>query len=206
MDQLLEAFLLHEGWIGSVKWSDVETPVWVAPDDWLKQGILTSPKEAARTRRKPTVPTGDNYKSQFNMVTSPGKGNSKDFFWLTQLLGIGDHELGLHWVRNGVGARPWRKAVGQQSKIIARLRAHGFEYLEDDGSFFLPVRVDQSTLAHAVSDESPKLALAPLSDALQACVKAKPDLDALLDVTDPGRLAATIPVAMPNLLPPEEVA
>ncbi len=77
----------------------------------------------------------------------------------------------------------WRNAVRQQQAIIAKLRTHGFAFQEREGSFFLPVRVDQSVLAQAVAEESPELALTPFTDALQVCLDAKPVFDALLAAT-----------------------
>ena len=165
LDQILETFLCKGEWSGLANWSD--EGIWLASKDWRKQGDHI----------------GDDYQCQFCLEASLGKGDEKDEFWLTQLLGIGDRTLGLRWTRNDVAKRAWRRVVGQQQQIIAKLRARGFDYQEAEGSFFLPVRVDQSALTQAVGDESPELALAPFSDALQACINAKSDFDALLQAT-----------------------
>jgi hypothetical protein len=167
LDQILETFLHKEGWAGKAEFAK-EDEIWLASEEWRKQGDHT----------------GDDYKCQFTVEVSLGKGEEKDEFWLTQLLGIGDRTLGLRWTRNDVGRRQWRKVVGQQQEIVARLRALGFDYQEAEGSFFLPVRVDQSALAQAVGDESPELALAPFTNALQVCINAKADFDALLAATE----------------------
>jgi hypothetical protein len=165
LNRILETFLHKGEWVGLADWPD--EGIWLASEDW----------------RKPGDHTGDDYLCQFCLEVSLGRGDEKDKFWLTQLLGIGDRTLGLRWTRNDVGKRAWRRVVGQQQQIIAKLRARGFDYQEAEGSFFLPVRVDQSALTQAVGDESPELALAPFTDALQACTNAKPDFDALLKAT-----------------------
>lgn len=165
MDQIVEKFLRDREWAGLADWS--EKGIWLASEDWRKQGDHT----------------GDDYQCQFVLDESLGQGEAKDTFWLTQLLSIGDRALGLRWSRNDVKRNQWRNLVGQQQAIIAKLRALGFDYEEREGSFFLPVRVDQSALAQAAGDESLDLALTPLSDGLQVCINAKPDFDALLAAT-----------------------
>ena len=165
LDQLAVTFLRNKGWAGVGKW--VNEAIWLAPEDWRKQGDHT----------------GDDYLCHFNLEESRGKGDAKDTFWLTQLLGIGDRTLGLRWVRNDVGKRRWRNMVCQQQAIIATLRARGFIYEESEGLFFLPVRINQSELAQAVGDESPELALAPFTETLEVCFNAKFDFDALLAAT-----------------------
>jgi hypothetical protein len=165
IDQIVETFLREGEWAGLADW--LVKGIWLASEDWRKQGDHT----------------GDDYQCQFTLETNLGQGEAKDSFWLTQLLGVGDRTLGLRWTRNDVRIRQWRTVVGQQQTIIARLRASGFDYQEREGSFFLPVRVDQSALAQAAGDESLEFALSPFSDALQDCINAKPDFDALLAAT-----------------------
>jgi hypothetical protein len=165
MDQILETLLGKGGWAGMAKYFD--KGFWLASDEWRKQGDHT----------------GDDYQCQFTLEVSLGRGVEKDIFWLTQLLGIGDRTLGMRWTRNDVGKVKWRKEVGKQQEIIAKLRSRGFDYQETEGSFFLQVLIAQSALAQAVGEESPELALAPFADALQTCIDAKPDFDALLAAT-----------------------
>ena len=165
LDELAKTFLRNKAWAGLADWND--DAIWLAPNDWRKQGDHT----------------GDDFLCQFNLAESRGRGDAKDIFWLTQLLGIGDRILVLRWERNDVARRRWKNMVGQQQTIIGNLRARNFVYEESEGSFYLPVRIDQSELAQAVGNESPELALAPFMEALEACFEAKSDFDNLLAAT-----------------------
>jgi hypothetical protein len=165
LGKLLEVFIREAKWAGEP--NNVKS-TWMAPEDW----------------RKRVDHVGNDFECHFVIDLRSKTGAEYDRFWLTQLLGIGFQNLGLRWKRNDVmNKKRWKIAVGQQQDIIARLQARRFEYEQADASFFLPVRVDQGALAQAVADESPELALAPYNDALQTCVDAKPDFDALLAAT-----------------------
>jgi hypothetical protein len=168
LDELADAFMRKSGWAGKADWSN--EGLWLAPEDWRKQGI---------SKRKAD---SDDFIAYFGFANR-GEEEPKEVYWLTQILGIGDRDLGLRWCRNDVKTKQWRKAVGQQTSVIEPLRARGFEYQESEGSFFLPIHVDQAALAQAVGDESPELALAPFTNVLQSCADAKPDFDALLAAT-----------------------
>jgi hypothetical protein len=174
MDEILKTFVSKVEWAGA---ADSRKNVgWLAPRDWRKPGGLT----------------GDDFESRFLIDVGSAKAGGVDRFWLTQLLGIGYQNVGLRWVKSDVkNKRQWKLILGQQTAIIAGLRARGFEYDAVDGSFFLPVRIDQGTLAQAVADESPAVALNPFEIALQVCVDSKADFDALREATrDAGGPAA----------------
>jgi len=176
LNKHLEALIQRTDWAGVAKWPLAQS-FWFAPKDWRKLG--DNPREE--------------YACNFLMAVSLGKGTAKDRFWLTQLVGKGDRNLGLAWIRSGVGKPQWRRAVAQRGEEIAKLRSRGFEYEATEGSFFLPVHIDQSTLAQGFFDESLEIALKPLADALQVCVEAKPDFDALIAAT--GGVAGAAAVA-----------
>jgi hypothetical protein len=163
LDQILETFINQVEWAGAADWS--KKLDWLAHNDWRKMGDQI----------------GNDFKCRFVLVEQTAKTAGYDHFWLTMLLGIGCQCAGLRWTRNDVmNLKDWKLALGQQQAAIANLRARGFEYEQAKGSFFLPVRIDQSTLAQAVADESPGLALTPFVDALQICIDAKSDFDTLL--------------------------
>ena len=74
MDGLLETFFLKGGWAGWANWSDQKNrKLWLAPDKWLnqqvltgpKQGVPTGPKQGVPTGPKQGVPTGNSYQCQF---------------------------------------------------------------------------------------------------------------------------------------------
>lgn len=162
IDELIKTLQSDVAWNGECDWND--DGLWVAPKTWLK----------------PEAGIGDDYLCHFSFEHDEDAKNEMDSFWLSQLVGVGQAKLGFRWSRNDVAKGRWRKAVGQQSDLIAQLRDLGFAYVETNGSFFLPVRVDISTLSRAVADEAPEQALQPLRDAFQRLVDAKPVFDALL--------------------------
>jgi hypothetical protein len=173
IDKIIDESREQAGWDGEVGWQD--KGCWLAPSDWKKSG---------------EVVRGDSHKCRFwldsgldDTIETIGTEKSKDAFWLTRLLGIGDGRLGFRWSRNDVRRLAWRKLVSEETKLISTLRAKGFEYEEGDGSFYLPVKVDQAALAAALAAETPVEALGPLRKALQTLVDAKPDFDALLRAT-----------------------
>jgi hypothetical protein len=165
MDEIAKKFVREGEWAGLADWDG--KGIWFAAEDW----------------RKPGEHTSDNYKCQFTLGQSFGQGESKDMYWLTQMLGIGDRALGLRWNRNDVKKKQWKSLVIQQQAILEKIRACGFEYQAAEGSFFLSFRVDQNALAQAAGDESLELALIPFTNALQICVNAKLHFDALLAAT-----------------------
>lgn len=160
INQHLKVFREKTGWEGKDEWPD---KAWFAPSDWRKQGEYT----------------GDDFRCQF----TPGEGiatTGTDGSYLTQLLGIGHQRLGLWWIQKNVVKGRRRILISQQPTIVSNLRKHGFVYEDSEAGFFLPVLVDQSALADALADESPEMAFEPFVDALQVCLAAKPDFDALL--------------------------
>jgi len=171
MGEVIGEFRRETGWDGDkeINWDD--DGCWLAPNDWLA---------AADGAGKP-------YKCEFTLDYGLGDSGDQeegqDVFWLTRMLGISDGRLGFRWSRNNVKKRPWRRLVGEQSNEVRALRAKGFEYEEDEGSFYLPVKILQAELAAAVKDETPKSALEPLRGKLMALLDAKPEFDALLRAT-----------------------
>lgn len=151
------------GWDGEVDWGD--DGIWVAPKTWLKDDVNV----------------GDKYLCQFSFEADDEVKDELDFFWLSQLVGAGQARLGFRWSRNHVTKGRWRKAVGQQTNLIAKLRSLGFTYVEASGSFFLPVTVEAAELTKAVADESPDQALQPIRDAFQRLVEASALFDQLIE-------------------------
>lgn len=163
MDEVFQTFWRKSDWEGSANWDEDET--WIAARDW----------------RDPEGSKGNEFKCKVWLWGVAGQGGGEDHFWLTYLLGAGVQSLGLQWNRTNLrNKRAWRRTVSLQRDIVARLRAHGFEYEEALGTFLLPVRIDRDELATALQDESPEQALGPLEQALRQLLEAKDDFDALL--------------------------
>lgn len=174
IDNIVSAFLKKEKWHGESKFDS--DGIWIAPKDWLQPGEQV----------------GGNYKCQFTVDQSQEQTTDTDKFWLTQLLGLGTRTWGLRWgkiwERNTTSQmrNAWRRSVGQQSNLIAKLRATGFVYEERQGSFFFPILIKQNELAQAMGEESPEMALDPFSKALETCLSAKAEFDSLLAATAIG--------------------
>ncbi len=154
------------GWEGVTDWND--DAIWAAPKEW----------------RKSDGSPGDEYACQFSFEASSTADGEADYFWLTQLVGMGRATLGFRWARNDISKARWRKAVGQQTDLIGDIRGLGFVYGEKDGSFFLPVVIDPTKLSSALMEESPEQALEqPLADAFSLLVRSKALFDSLLERT-----------------------
>ena len=164
IDDLAKKLRSNLGWEGEEDWSG-DWSIWAAPKEWLDTGI--GPKD-------------DDYNSQFSFEVDDQKNEASDQFWLAQLVGCGQAQLGFRWSRNNLSPKRWGKALGQKTDLIAKVRGLGFSYRESDGSFFLPIRVDRTELAKAVSEESAVQALQPLRDAYDRLAEAKPVFDELI--------------------------
>lgn len=162
IDDLVKALKSDAGWDGNVNWDNDE--IWIAPKTWMR------PDEGA----------GDRYHCQYSFEADDEAKSDLDHFWLSQLTGAGQAKLGFLWSRNNITKGRWRKAVGQQADLIARLRGVGFNYVEASGSFFLPVTIDAAEMARALAEESPDQALQPFRDAFGRLVEAQPLFDALI--------------------------
>lgn len=85
-----------------------------------------------------------------------------DEFWLTSLCGAGRGKIGFRFGQDELGWGKWKAFVKQQPDRLA-----GTRFVFDDlPGFFLPVRIDQATLAQAVEDDDFDAAFAPLKEAL----------------------------------------
>ena len=167
IDDLINNLRSNLRWDGEEDWSG-DCSIWVAPKDWLKAD----------------AGPGDDYNCQFSFEVDDEKKEASDPFWLAQIVGCGQAQLGFRWSRNNVPPKRWGKLVGQKTDLIAKLRGLGFSYREADGSFFLFVKVGQTELANAMSEESAVQALRPIRDAFDRLVDAKPVFDELIAAID----------------------
>lgn len=161
IDEIWDAFRKEHAWAGESGFDD-GTP-WLAPAAW----------------RKPDSTTDDDHTCSFQLGFAEGAG-VEAHFWLTELVGAAPGCYGLRWLHHGSRVRAWRRLVGQHPDLVATLRAHGFDYEEAKGSFFLPIRIEQAQLVKALQYEAPEQALEPLEKALGTLVEAKPHFDTLL--------------------------
>lgn len=165
IDDVWDGFQRANGWVGESGFDDCEP--WLAPPDW----------------RNSEASTEDDVACYFELGYAEGPAELEPEFWLASLVGAGTGTFGLRWIRDASSIRAWRKSVGQNPDLVAALRSRGFNYEEAKGSFFLPVRIEQTALVTALQYEAPEQALEPLEKALAVLVEAKPDFDALLAKT-----------------------
>ena len=163
LDSRLKYAIERSGWAGHADYE--HDKFWIAAPDW---------------RRDSDDLQG--YECYFHSDSSDGAWSGVEF-WLTVLLGGGTRLAGFRWIRRAAKRKSWRKQVSEQVDIIARLRSRGFEFQESTGTFFMPFRIDKDALASAVGEESPELAMAPFDMAVQSCISAKADFDALIEAT-----------------------
>jgi hypothetical protein len=65
--------------------------------------------------------------------------------------------------------------------LVSDLRASGFQYEEDTGSFFLPLRIDKASLLEAVKEEEIEQCMEPLRTCLRNLEKSVPTFASLMD-------------------------
>jgi hypothetical protein len=104
-------------------------------------------------------------------------------FWLPQLCGLGVGPTGICWGADysnfNMTKSGWKTFLVPH---VSRIREHGFNYVQKEGTFFLPFTVDSEALAVAIEGNNIEDALlGPLSKALQVIKKAKPDFDSLIE-------------------------
>ncbi|MBD2745798.1 hypothetical protein IC232_03715 [Microvirga sp. BT688] len=168
IDVLIEEWAEKSGWEGSFSWDQVD--------------LYFYPKEWEYTEEGSDEPSQYGY---FYLYSGPGDNfddNAQvDYFWLTRLCGAGRGELAFWWeYEKGTVAPKGKKWKQFVNPYIERLKAAGFNYHEDDGIFYRPVRVDAESLAKAVENESIEDALKPIEAALEACLAAQPIFDEIL--------------------------
>ena len=86
----------------------------------------------------------------------------KDYFWLTRLCREGRGQMGFRFFQGNFGKTPWKKFLKENADRMADTRF----ILDDEPSFFLPLKVDKSLLAKGAEEEDFSEALQPITEAL----------------------------------------
>jgi len=98
----------------------------------------------------------DTYFAQFIVwaVGDDNKDNSE--WWITSLLGLADTEAGfewaLKWSQIGMEKKIWKQKSSEFFNKSS-LRELGFKYKDKNGTFFLPMQVNQAELVQAWKKE-----------------------------------------------------
>lgn len=146
-----------------------------APDSWQIVGnewsaSLTCPDWRA-TRG---VGRGDAWLELGDVVE-----DENEHTWIAVAVSAGPTKLCLELkFRNGL--EPIAKALTAKDKPVANVLKEGFERDETTKRILIPISIEADSLARGFELNDLDEALAPLRRAVEAAIKAKPDLDALI--------------------------
>lgn len=85
------------------------------------------------------------------------------------------------------GLTPFARTLGAKNKLVANVVKEGFELDKSGTRLLIPIQIDPEALAKGLEFNDPGDALAPVAHAVERALKAKPDLDALIDHVRKGR-------------------
>ena len=171
MNRLVAEWAHDNDWEGEFDW--LEKDIWVAPKNWrnkkewlgrfyLDGGLLNegAPDSFEWERRE-------------------------DIFWLSRFCQHGRGKIGFRWwSSDGLGTTRSRlkKFLQGESgrKLATAIVRKGFVW-EDQGTFFLEVRLDAGKVADAVEANTISDALVPLERGLKLLASAKPAYDRMLN-------------------------
>lgn len=145
---------------------------WIVKDGWEKNYCSVMPRAWRREV--------DEWPAFFELGYGSGEPVERaaggDYFWLTRLCGAGQGQVGFRFGQDEFGKREWRKFIREYSDIV-----QGTNFiLDDDPSFFLPLRVDIERLSVAIVNDDIVSALQPIKDALDHIAEHVAKFDALL--------------------------
>lgn len=157
----------REDWCGSFDLKE-ENDCWLAPENW----------NMSSGEKKP------NCKAWFAIDCIDGDYD----YWVALFcgVGVGGGDAGFMFscqVREFGGKVAWKNHLKNEEKLVSDIENLGFKD-QNDGSFFLPIRMDASELAKAW-DEAGELkgdddCFQPVRDALETVAQSVPLFDALM--------------------------
>ena len=165
IDEVTDSWMKKNRWHGKCSWH--EKGLAVGPLDWTSN-----------------VDDEEKWFCFFELGAGQGDfwGVEHDYFWLTRFCGAGTGTLCFRWQYGkalGANKTKWRKFIQPH---VEHIRKTGFEYEEESGLFFIPVRVEAEILAAAIEEDNIEEALEPfLRTTLDRLLSAKPEFDVMLD-------------------------
>lgn len=136
-----------------------ERELWIAPRSWLVPG--TRPVEA---------------RAWFEFDELFEEDEQEDDSWLASLTGAnsGVAKSAIFFAQEPFGKTAWKKLVKSKPDVLAAILATGMHYSLTEGSFYLPVLIDQEELAAGFENGSPEQAFNPMRAAVRTMVEAAP--------------------------------
>jgi hypothetical protein len=140
---------------------------WCGKFDWWKDQLSLAPREWVISEKDYEVQA--HFEFWMRHSDDEGETDKSDYWYLTRLCGAGINDLGFKWYEipaylgtQGNRIR-WKAFVRTRALPFEKL---GFQFEEERGRFYMPVRLDQGRLAQAYEKGGIEDALTPVRDAL----------------------------------------
>ena len=161
IDKLVTRWAKDNGWKSNFNY--LEEEAWIAHSSWISKD---GEDDEFQARLWLDVGIGD---------TQEGEPN-EDWYYLTRLCGAGVGQIGFRFSQEILKASKYKKMV----KDVARLAQATAFTAEEKGSFYMPIKLDITTLAAAIRNEAIGDALGPVRQALDNVASAKPAFDKII--------------------------
>jgi hypothetical protein len=162
MGETASEWASKNGWFG--RGDFVEEELWLAPADW----------------RTPDAGTPDDFLAKFYLdfgANDTGEWKvEEDFFYLTRLCQKNTGKIGLRFYQDVTTQGRWRKMLKDCARCIEKTAFA----VDNQPSFFLPVRIEAAELAAALKEGSFESVLQPFEAVLRHLGDAKPAFDSVL--------------------------
>jgi hypothetical protein len=146
-----------------------------APEPWVVEGtewnlVLTTPNWRA------TRGVGHDAWLELSDVVE----DEHDHSWAAVIVSAGPTKLCLE-LKFRPGLTPVAQMLTGKDKLVANVLKEGLEQTGTGTRILIPIAIDAEVLARGFELNDLDEALAPLSRAVETAIKAKPDLDALIE-------------------------
>lgn len=149
IDKLIKDWSDEAGWVGDYNFSEGDT--WFGPSQWQLGGDIDD---------------GSRLASYW------WSNSDTDNWWLTMLLAAGAGRAGFRFEVDRAqlprtGKRSWRAFAIQKNQEFSEIEKAGFQFEADEGTWFLPWKLDAKLLAENYVSDSIEDALGPVREALK---------------------------------------
>jgi len=168
MEKLIYKKLPNSEWESDLSGSDDECAkeAWISKSNWQDED--------------------GNFLAKFSMWEElPKKGGSN--WYITEMCGLGEVETGFAWRAKydqrclGLDKKKWKLFADKKNRECPKLEKIGFVYNADEGTWFLPIRIDVDKLAEAWQNEELDDYLSGVVDGcMHLIIKAMPVFDSIL--------------------------
>jgi len=174
VDRIISGWISDSEWAGESKlWDDDE--MWFAPSSWQ------------RLDKNKDYEESEDYDAYYSWTfVKDGKMHDEidDFYWISPFLGVGQFQVGfcLNVKFTNLGYQKknmWKKFL-QEHDLSEKIRELGFIQL-NDGTWFLPWKLDANLLADAYLSDTLVDALQPLALALEKIKEAHPLFEKVIE-------------------------